>query len=271
VRGTLRGILAGINATMLRKAVRDPRRAVLRLVLRSRLAKTGVETERRRLVGFLAKRYDVDAQALLDEYRQSSFLDWFRQQRAALERFPRPYRLGTTGEFGCEALYLLVRAARPRTIVETGVLYGASSAHMLAALARNGEGELHSVEIGGDPREPPHDHFVPGELQHRWRLIIGDSRRELPVLLDRCGPVDMFYHDSLHTFDHMTWEFETALPHLSRSGVLASDDVLNPPSLAGIFRDGAFAAFCTDRHVSHATFYNLGVALPGEPVSASRA
>ena len=256
---------------MLGKAVRDPRRAVLRLVLRSRLARTGVENERRRLVGFLSKRYDVDAQALLDEYRQSSFLDWFRQQRAALERFPGPYRLGTTGEFGCEALYLLVRAARPRTIVETGVLYGASSAHMLAALARNGEGELHSVEIGGDPREPSHDHFVPGELQHLWRLTIGDSRRELPVLLDRCGLVDMFYHDSLHTFGHMTWEFETALPHLGRSGVLASDDVLNPPSLAGIFRDGAFAAFCTDRHILHATFYNLGVALPGEPVSASRA
>jgi hypothetical protein len=69
----------------------------------------------------------------------------------------------------------------------------------------------------------------------------------------------------------MTWEFESALPHLSRSGVLASDDVLNPPSLAGIFREGAFTAFCKDRHVLHATFHNLGVALPGEPVSASRA
>lgn len=266
----MRGLLAGINATMLRKAVRDPRRAVLRLVLRSRLGRTDVETERRRLVSFLSKRYDIDALALLAEYRQSSFLDWFRKQRAALERFPGPYRLGTTGEFGCEALYLLVRAARPRTIVETGVLYGASSAHMLAALARNGGGELYSVEIGRDPREPSHDHFVPGELRHQWRLIIGDSRRELPALLDRCAPIDMFYHDSLHTFDHMTWEFETALPHLSPSGVLASDDVLNPPSLAGIFREGPFPAFCRDRQVFHTTFHNLGVALPGEPASAGQ-
>jgi hypothetical protein len=77
----------------------------------------------------VSKRYGVDADALLGEYRQSGFREWFGRRRAALERFPGPYRLGTTGEFGCEALYLLVRAARPQTIVETGVLYGASSAH----------------------------------------------------------------------------------------------------------------------------------------------
>jgi predicted O-methyltransferase YrrM len=265
----MRGLFAGINATTLRKAVRDPRRALLRLVLRSRLARTDVETQRRRLVSFLSTHYDMDAQALVAEYRQSSFLEWFRRRRAALERFPGPYRLGTTGEFGCEALYLLVRAARPRTIVETGVLYGASSAHILAALARNDAGELYSVEIGRDLREPSHDHFVPAELRDRWRLIIGDSRRELPMLLARCGPVDIFYHDSLHTFDHMTWEFETALPSLSRSGVLASDDVLNPPSLVGIFRDGAFPAFCRDRRIFHTTFHNLGIALPAEPAPAA--
>lgn len=264
----MRGLLAGLNATMVKKAVRDPRRALLRLVLRSRLARTGVETERRRLVNFLSKRYDIDALALLADYRQSGFHDWFRRQRAALERFPGPYRLGTTGAFGCEALYLLVRAARPRTIVETGVLYGASSAHILEGLARNGEGELHSVEIGRDPREPAHDHFVPRKLRRHWRLVIGDSRRELPALLDRYAPIDMFHHDSLHTFDHMTWEFETALPHLSPSGVLSSDDVLNPPSVAGIFRDGAFPAFCKFKQVFHTTFHNLGVALPAGPVPA---
>ncbi len=266
----MRGLLAGINAMTLRKAVRDPRRAVLRLVLRLRLARTGVEAERHRLVRFLSQHYDLDARALLAEYRESGFLDWFRTRRAALERFPGPYHLGTTGEFGCEALYLLVRAARPRRVVETGVLYGASSAHILAALAQNGSGELHSIELGRDPREPSHDHFVPGELRHHWRLILGDSRRELPLLLQQRAPIDMFYHDSLHTFDHMTWEFATALPHLTRSGILASDDVLNPPSLAGIFRDGAFTAFCRENRVFHTTFHNLGVALPATPAPAGR-
>jgi predicted O-methyltransferase YrrM len=258
----MKGLLAGIDARMIGKAVRNPSRAMLRLVLRARLARTGVDRERGRLFDFLRRQYAVDGTNLADEYRRSDFFTWFRRRRAALERFPGRYRLGTTGEFGCEALYLLVRAARPRVVVETGVLYGASSAHILAALARNGDGELHSIEIGRDRREPPHDHFVPCNLQRHWTLIIGDSRHELPALLRRCAPIDMFHHDSLHTFDHMTWEFETALPYLSPTGILTSDDILNPPSLLGVFQETAFPAFCRRRQVSSATFHNLGVALP---------
>jgi hypothetical protein len=144
----MKGLLAGIDARIVGKAVRNPSRAMLRLVLRARLARTGIDEERRRLLDFLSRRYGVDAAELTAEYHRSDFLAWFRERRAALERFPGPYRLGTTGEFGCESLYLLVRAARPRVVIDTGVLYGASSAHLLAALARNGGGELHSIEIG---------------------------------------------------------------------------------------------------------------------------
>jgi predicted O-methyltransferase YrrM len=258
----MRSLFADINRTILAKAIRDPRRALLRLVLRSRLSRRGVETERRRFLDLLSSRYGVDGDALLAEYRGSTFRRWFLRRRAELDRFSAPYRLGTTGHFGCEALYLLVRSARPRTIVETGVLYGASSAHLLAALARNGQGTLHSIEIGRQPWEPAHEHFVPDELRARWSLIIGDSRRELAALMERCSPVDMFYHDSLHTYDHMNWEFGTALPRLAPRGILASDDVFNPPSVMGIFRAGPFFAFCGERRIHYATFHNLGVAWP---------
>jgi predicted O-methyltransferase YrrM len=266
----MKGLLAGINATTLKKAVRHPSRALLRLVLRTRLIRRGADAERRRLLDYLSSRYDVDADALLAEYRQSAFRGWFGRRRAALDGFGGRYRHGTTGTFGCEALYLLVRAARPRLVVETGVLYGASSAHVLAALARNEDGVLHSIELGRQPWEPSHEHFVPEELRDRWRLIIGDCRRELPALLERCSPIDMFYHDSLHTFEHMTWEFRTALPHLGPAGVLASDDVLNPPSVRGIFRPGPFFSFCRERGLPYDTFQNLGVALPEDAAPAHR-
>jgi predicted O-methyltransferase YrrM len=258
----MKALLAGVDARVIGKAVRNPSRAMLRLVLRARLARAGTDEARSRLLDFLSEQYGVDGMKLADEYRRSGFFAWFRERRAALQRFPGPYRLGTTGEFGCEALYLLVRAARPRMVVETGVLYGASSAHILAALARNGGGELHSLELGRDHREPPHDHFVPRDFQRHWTLVIGDSRHRLRSLLKRCAAVDMFLHDSLHTFDHMTWEFETALPYLSPAGILASDDILNPPSLLGVFRETAFPAFCKRRRVPYATFQNLGVAIP---------
>jgi predicted O-methyltransferase YrrM len=244
------------------KAVFNPRRAVLRLVLRARLRRLTPNEERARLLSFLSVHFNVDAAGILEEYRHSHFRHWFRDRRAALERFEGPYRFGTTGEFVCQAMYLLVRSARPQRVVETGVLYGGSTAHVLAAMAANGSGELHSIEIGRpDEREPPHDFFVPAELQRRWELIIGDSRSELPVLLSRCDGIDMFHHDSLHTWEHMTWEYETALPCLREGGVLSSDDVLNPPSIVGIFQPNAFPAFCRAKGLAFSTFHNLGVAL----------
>ncbi|MGI9040082.1 MAG: class I SAM-dependent methyltransferase [Gemmatimonadales bacterium] len=264
-------ILKGKTVRMAGKAIRNPSRAVLRLVLKARLRRAKIEDERGRLLDLLSRRFGVDAAALLAEYHQSEFHRWFQQRRVELDQFEGPYRFGTTGEFGCEAMYLLVRAARPRVVVDTGVLYGGSSAHILAALAQNGAGELHSIDIGRDDREPPHDFFVPSELRPRWDLIIGDSRRELPALLRRCGTVDLFHHDSLHTWDHMTWEYETAFPYLSPDGLLSSDDIQNPPSIPGIFRQNAFPAFCQRRHFSFGSFHNLGVAFRGtDGVAPSR-
>ncbi len=253
-------ILNRPSVRMAGKALRHPGKAVLRLVLKARLRRAPMDEERGRLLALLSRQFGVDAPALLAEYRHSEFSAWFQERRAALERFEGPYRFGTTGAFECEALYLLVRAARPRVVVDTGVLYGGSTAHILEALARNGAGELHSIDIGRSPDEPPHDHFVRPEVQSRWELIIGDSRRELPPLLRRCGTMDMFHHDSLHTWDHMTWEFETAFPHLSAEGILSSDDIQNPPNLPGIFRENAFPAFCRRRAMQYASFRNLGMA-----------
>jgi predicted O-methyltransferase YrrM len=258
-----REILSRKAIRVANKAVRHPGRAVMRLVLIARLRRMKRDEERGRLIGLLSRRFGINAHALLVDYRRSNFYAWFQERRAELNRYPGPYRLGTTGVFGCEALYLLVRATRPRIVVDTGVLYGASSAHILAALAHNRRGKLHSIDLGHDVGEPPHDYFVPPELQRHWELIIGDSRRELPPLLRRCGSIDLFHHDSLHTREHMTWEYETACRYLSDDGVLSSDDVQHPLSFSGIFRPNAFSAFCRQGRIPFATFYNLGVAFPG--------
>src|SRR5207247_1075041 len=44
-------------------------------------------------------------------------------------------------------LYIVVRASSPSIVVETGVLYGHSSAAILAALEDNGKGRLISVDL----------------------------------------------------------------------------------------------------------------------------
>jgi predicted O-methyltransferase YrrM len=252
---------------LLGKMVRHPDRAALRLVLHWRVSREGQDLRRSRLLTFLSERYGVDAWALDEEYTRSAFAHQHHERVQALRSFQGPYRVGSTGQFDCRCLYVLVRAAKPRTVVETGVLYGAVSSHILAALARNGVGTLYSIELGRDRREPPHDFFVPEAVKAQWSLIMGDSRQELPTLVDRLPSIDLFHHDSLHTFDHMTWEFETVFPHLTSGGVLSSHDVAIAHSLRGIFQQNAFPAFCTRHQVGWSTFGNLGLLFRNAPAT----
>jgi predicted O-methyltransferase YrrM len=125
--------------------------------------------------------------------------------------------------------YAAVRALRPDTIVETGVASGVSSAYLLLALERNQKGTLHSIEVG-DPSYCPAGRapgwIVPDRLRSRWRLHIGDAATILPELFLRLGDVDIFVHDSLHTYEHMKLELELAHPHVRRGGLLLADDAL---------------------------------------------
>jgi predicted O-methyltransferase YrrM len=213
------------------------------------------------LLAFLADTFAVDSQALYAEYLESEIAHWCRQRRAELVCLSAPYRFGSIGEFGGAALYLLVRAVQPRRVVETGVLYGASSAYLLAALDRNGRGELHSIDLGNALHEPPNDFFVPPHLRKRWHLSLGESRHELPGLLEDLGQIDLFHHDSLHTFEHMMWEYEMALRYLSPQGVLSSDDVHLVLSLRTPFRRNPFRVFCDQHHLRWVAVRNFGVAV----------
>jgi len=123
--------------------------------------------------------------------------------------------------------YLMCRLIEPSVVVETGVAYGVSSAFILKALEENGRGTLHSVDL------PPLRRgagrlwgvAVPDELRGRWRLHRGSGARVLPRLLRETGPVDLFVHDSLHTYRNMRREFETVWPYLRTGGSLLADDV----------------------------------------------
>src|SRR5207245_10552503 len=75
------------------------------------------------------------------------------------------------------------------------------------------------------PQGMPSGFAVPQRLRGRWDLRLGDAKVELPKLLEELGRVDFFHHDSMHTYEHMTFEYETVWPYLRAGGVLASDDV----------------------------------------------
>jgi predicted O-methyltransferase YrrM len=140
--------------------------------------------------------------------------------------------------------YLLARTLRPKSVIETGVCYGVTSSYLLQALEVNAEGNLWSIDL--PPLATNGDDYVgrlvPEELRARWTLCRGTSKKLLRPLLAELGYIDLFIHDSLHTYGNMKREFLTAWPALRSGGVLISDDVEGNPAFSDLARKADVAA-----------------------------
>jgi predicted O-methyltransferase YrrM len=166
-----------------------------------------------------------------------------------------------------ELFYILVRHMKPSVVVETGVFDGQSSAVILQALEHNGAGTLVSIDLPATdaiegsthrmtesslPRGCDPGWIVPDFLRSRYRLTFGDARILLPEILTREYPeIDVFFHDSLHTYEHQYFEYAAAWPHLRKGGLLLSDDV---------FWSAAFPRFCKEQHVDYVRVGGFGAA-----------
>jgi hypothetical protein len=164
---------------------------------------------------------------------------------------------GSVGVYN-EVLYLILRAARPETVVETGVSFGFSSAYVLQALHDNGRGRLYSIDVARpEPPAPRTEELgsgglllarsapesgavVPDHLRYHWTIRRGPTAAILPALLDEVGPVDLFLHDSGAGTDDPLLEFRTAWAHLAPEGYLIADN---------LHRSDALARFSTELEV----------------------
>ncbi len=134
-------------------------------------------------------------------------------------------------------LYLLTRAFRPEVFVETGVLNGFSSTFILLAMEHNALGTLYSIDLppaderiraqgtGPLPQGKEPGWAIPDRLRTRHRLSLGDARILLPQILHRQAPLDVFLHDSDHSYPHMMFEMSVAWPYLRPKGWLVCDNV----------------------------------------------
>lgn len=151
---------------------------------------------------------------------------------ADLAKYPYPSRQRPySNEYNIDhnsaiLLYALCRIIKPQYVVETGVAYGISSAYILQALADNNKGSLTSIDSTFRTWQSIEmiGYAIPETLRQRWNLVVGTSQDKLQSVLRSLGQIDIFVHDSLHTYNNMKWEYHTAWQYLKRYGLLVTDD-----------------------------------------------
>ncbi len=157
----------------------------------------------------------------------------------------KPFSLRVLGidTTACLLLYTLCRIVKPDNVVETGVASGISSSYMLCALHKNKKGKLYSIdvpwytvtenwkrhfkdgELKPEPIERQIGWMIPDYLRSRWELILGKSSEKLSPLLKKIGTIDIFFHDSQHTYETMFWEFSNSWPNIETGGVLIAHNI----------------------------------------------
>ena len=156
--------------------------------------------------------------------------DYVEEYTSVAEELSARYRTATLPlptEYAIEALtsrllYVVVRTLRPETVLESGVANGHSTFLLLTALERNGSGRLHSTDIRDD---------VGGLLDARrrslWslhRVPLTGSRDAFSALVAALPPIDLFLHDSDHSYGWQRFEFQCIAEHLAPGGLIVSDD-----------------------------------------------
>ena len=117
-------------------------------------------------------------------------------------------------------LYSLVRAVRPRTVVEFGMSFGISTLHLAAAVRDNGVGRVVTTELSAHKIVTARKTFAETGLDELITVLEGDALQTLPgelgegvdlVLLD--GWKDL-YLPVLHLLE----------PHLASGTLVFADD-----------------------------------------------
>lgn len=164
--------------------------------------RAGVSLER------ITAEYEVVRQRLHDAYGRHGIT------------YPSDRRVGGGSAF---FVYALIRGFAPRTVLETGIANGHSTFVILSALEQNGVGRLVSVDVDASTGS-----LLADLDKSRWdQRVLDEShrRRSFQHLVSTLEEIDLFLHDSDHTYRWQRVEYETVHPRMAASSLMLSDDV----------------------------------------------
>jgi hypothetical protein len=138
--------------------------------------------------------------------------------------------LGTTSPVGAKeepapfgrrlGWYAIVRARKPRLVIETGVDKGLGSCVIAAALRRNSL-EGYSGYYRGTDINPEAGVMFQGDYQSHGEIMIGDSIKSLGRI---AGPIDLFINDSDHSAEYERREYQAIRGKLSPEAFILGDN-----------------------------------------------
>ena len=121
-----------------------------------------------------------------------------------------------------ELLKMLIKELRPKTVIETGVANGISTRQILSSFKEFhlGDSKLYSFDF--DYRVGTPDLLS----DPQFNFVVIDSQKSFLDAMKEIKSVDLFYHDSDHSYYNQMLEYETAWKILNpKNGVLISDDI----------------------------------------------
>ncbi len=116
--------------------------------------------------------------------------------------------------------YAVVRAVKPKYVVETGVDKGHGALVLCAALTRNAAEDAPGHYIGTDIN-PAAGYLLSGPYAQHGKILYGDSIGSLKTLRE---PVDVFINDSDHSAEYEYAEYQAISPLLHAKSVVLGDN-----------------------------------------------
>ena len=131
----------------------------------------------------IGRQFDIDSDELHAYTEEDTLGGWDEDTQK------RKWTVGSVWEIEAQILYALVRALKPKRVLEIGTYYGCSTAHLCEALQRNGMGTLTTIDI-----------YPLAEIPDQYREIGELIRMDLfDYEFSEDDPIDFVFEDSTHS------------------------------------------------------------------------
>jgi hypothetical protein len=129
--------------------------------------------------------------------------------------------------------YAIVRAIKPKVIVETGVERGHGSVLLCSALLRN-IGDGFPGRYFGTDINPKAGFLLAGKYAGAGRIVYGDSIKSLEAFTET---VDLFINDSDHSDEYEAREYRVIADRLAADAIILGDNAHETDKLALFARE----------------------------------